>query len=90
MNQNAAADTNNNTSMEESCPTEQYNGAKDDMVRITVLNIFRICSQTTELPFVSVGNGAAVFECTGNGGRTTHQQEFCHTKLWGDGGSSEC
>ena len=82
MNRNAIADTNDITPMEENCAPEQYNGAEDVMVRITVLNIYKIVPK-------QVGNGAAVLECKGNGGRTIHQQGFGHNKLRGDRGSSE-
>ena len=42
MNWNAAADRNDITPMEENWAPEQYNGAEDEMVRITVLNIYKI------------------------------------------------
>ena len=70
MNQNTAADTNNNTPMEENCATKQYNGAEDEMVRITVLNIYQIVPKQLNYYLFSVGNGAATSECKGNGGRT--------------------
>ena len=45
MNRNAVADTNDITPMEENCALEQYNGAEDEMVRITVFNIYKIVPQ---------------------------------------------
>lgn len=42
MNRNTATDRNDITPMEENWAPEQYNGAEDEMVRITVLNIYKI------------------------------------------------
>ena len=42
MNRNAVVDMNDITPMEENWAPEQYNGAEDEMVRITVLNIYQI------------------------------------------------
>ncbi len=72
MNQNAATDTNNNTQMEETSATKQYNGAEDEMVRITVINIYQIVPKQLNYHSFSVGNGAATLECKGNGGRTIY------------------
>ena len=72
MNRNAVTDTNDITPMEENCATEQYNGAEDEMVRITVLNIYKIVPKQLNYHSFSVGNGAAASECKGNGGRTIY------------------
>ena len=89
MNQNAAADTNNNTPTEENWATKQYNGAEDEMVKISVLNIYQIIPKQLNYHLFSVGNGTANSECKGNGGRTIYQQGFGHNELRGDGGSNE-
>ena len=89
MNQNAAADANNNTPMEENWATKQYIGAEDEMVRITVLNIYQIVPKQLNYHSFLVGNGTATSECKGNGGRTIYQQGFIHNELRGDGGSRE-
>ena len=44
MSQNTAVDTKYNTPLEEKCATKQYNGAEDEMVRITLLKNLSNCS----------------------------------------------
>jgi hypothetical protein len=75
--------------MEENWETKQYNGAEDEMVRITVLNIYPIVPKQLKYHSFSVGNGAVTLECNGNGRRTIYRQGFVHNELRRDGGSSE-
>ena len=58
--------------MEENCAPEQYNGAEDEMVRITVLNIYPIVPKQLNYHLFLVGNDAATSEGKGNGGRTIY------------------
>ena len=85
MNRNAATDRNDITPMEENWAPEQYNGAEDEMVRITVLNIYKIVPKQLNYHMFQL----AILPLSWNAQEMEGGQSINHNKLNEDGGSSE-